>query len=80
MYSLLFRRSHNPGGALDQMLVGNVLSRFQEHTCSIYQFFEKVNPTLHQFSNSISGLIFHTKILKIGTAPYTKIVKIDTIL
>ena len=32
------------------------------------------------FRQSISDLIFHSKILQIGTVPYTKIVKIDTVL
>ena len=35
------------GGALDQILVGDVPSRFQKHTRSLYQLFEKVYPTLY---------------------------------
>ena len=37
-----------PGGALDLILVGDVPSRLQRHTRSLYQFFEKVYPTLYQ--------------------------------
>ena len=71
----------NPGGALDQILFGDVPSRLQEHTRSLHQFFEKVYPFLIPiFRKSISNHVFHTKILKIGTVPYTKIMKIDTVL
>ena len=34
------------GGVLDQLLDGDVPSRFQKHTRSLYQFFQNVYPTL----------------------------------
>ena len=73
--------TYAPGGALDQILVGDVPLRFHKHTRSLYQYFEKSIPDLIPiFRKSISYLIFHTKTLKIGTVPYTKSVKIDTVL
>ena len=70
-----------PGGCTFQSLIGDVLSRLQKHTCSIYQFFEKVYPTSLKFLEKLNPtLIFHTKMLKIGTVPHTKIVKINTVL
>ena len=69
------------GGPLNQILVGDVPSRLQEYTFSLYQFFEKVYPTLYQFfRKSVSDTLFHRKILKIGTVAFTKIVKSDTVL
>ena len=37
------------GGLLDLILDGDVQSRFQKHTRSLYQFFQNVYPTLCQF-------------------------------
>ena len=54
------------------------LTRFWSGSChrdfKIYPF---LIPILRE---SMSYLIFHSKILQIGTVPYTKIVKIDTVL
>ena len=51
-----------PGGALGQILVGDVPSKFQKHTRSLYQFFEKSIPDLIPiFRKSISFLIFIPK-------------------
>ena len=43
------KESLRPGGVLDQILDGDVPSRFQKHTRSLYQFFKNVYPTLYQF-------------------------------
>ena len=48
----------SPGGALDQILVGGVPSRLQNHTRSLYQFFEKVNPTLYQFFEKVYPTLY----------------------
>ena len=78
---LRYSNAKFPGGALGQIFVGDVPSKFQKHTCSLYQFFGKSIPDLIPiFRKSISFLIFHTKTLKIGTVLYTEIVKIDTVL
>ena len=45
---------NSPGGALDQILVGDVPSRLQKHTRSLYQFLEKIYPTLYQFFEKVS--------------------------
>ena len=37
------------GGVLDQILDGDVPSRFQTHTRSLYQVFQNLYPTLYQF-------------------------------
>ena len=58
-----------PGGALDQILVGDVPSRLQRHTRPYTKFSYKVYQNLKSY----------TGILKIGAVPYTKIVKIDTV-
>ena len=42
-----------PGGLLDLILDGDVPSRFQKHTHSLYQFFQNVYPTLYQFFKNI---------------------------
>ena len=43
-----------PGrGVLDQILDGDVPSRFQKHTRSLYQIFQNVYPTLYQFFKNI---------------------------
>ena len=41
------------GGVLDEILDGDVPSRFQKHTRSLYQFFENVYRTLYQFFKNI---------------------------
>ena len=70
-----------PGGAVDQILVEDVPSRFQKHTRSLYQFLKKIYRTLYQFFEKVCPtLYFIPKSFKIGTVPYTKIVKIDTAL
>ena len=52
-----------PGVALDQVLVGDVPSRLQKHTCSLYQFFEKYTRPYTNFSKKyIRPYIFHLKI------------------
>ena len=70
-----------PGGILDQVLDGDVPSRFQKHSRSLYQFFPKYIPDLIPiFQKYIPDLIpIAAKIAKIDTIPYTKIVKIDTV-
>ena len=40
-------------GVLDQILDGDVPSRFQKHTRSLYQIFQNVYPTLYQFFKNI---------------------------
>ena len=70
-----------PGGALDQILVGDVPLRLQKHTRSLYQFLKKYTPPDTNFSKEyIRPFIFHIKISKIGTVPCTKIMRIDTVL
>ena len=46
---LLAKLRARGGGVLDQILDGDVPSRFQTHTRSLYQFFQNVYPTLYQF-------------------------------
>ena len=41
------------GGVLDQILDGDVPSRFQKHTRSLYQFFQNSYPTLYQFFKNV---------------------------
>ena len=41
------------GGVLDQILDGDVPSRAQKHTRSLYQIFQNVYPTLYQFFKNI---------------------------
>ena len=42
------RREGRGGGVLDQILDGDVPSKLQKHTRSLYQFFQNVYPTLYQ--------------------------------
>ena len=46
------------GGVLDQILDGDVPSRFQKHTRSLYQFFENVYPTLYKFFKNIYPTLY----------------------
>ena len=46
------------GGVLDQILDGDVPSRFQKHTRSLYQFFQNVYPTLYQFFKNIYPTLY----------------------
>ena len=84
---------NNPGGALDQILVGDVPSRFQKHTRSLYQFLKKYTRPYTKFSkkyilpytsyqnleNQYRWQVPYTKIVKIDTVLYTNIWKIDTL-
>ena len=83
-------RAEGPRGVLDQILDGNVPSRFEKHTRSLYQF-SKMNSRLYtNFSKYISDFIsiFRkcipdpipiVKIAKSDTVRYIKFVKIDTV-
>ena len=76
-----------PGGLLDVILDGDVPSRFQKHTRSLYQFFQNVYPIFQKyipdfipiFRKCIPDPIPIAKIAKIDTVRYTKIVKNDTL-
>ena len=52
------KNSENPGGALDQILAGDVPSRLQKHTRSLYQFSEKVYPTLYKFFEKVYPTLY----------------------
>ena len=60
IYHSLQERKHYfiPGGVLDQILDGDVPSRFQKHTRSLYQFFQDVYPTLYQFSENAYPILY----------------------
>ena len=76
----LERQLRAPGVALDQILVGDVPLRLQEHNCSLCQVFETVHPTLYQFFEKVyQTLCFMPKSEK-SVPFFTKIVKIDTVL
>ena len=60
-------------GVLDQILDGDVPSKFQKQTRSLYQFFKIYTRLYTNFPK-----IPISKIAKIDTVSYTKIVKIDT--
>ena len=47
-----------PRGVLDQILDGDVPSRFQKHTRSLYQFFQNSYPTLYQFFKNIYPILY----------------------
>ena len=53
------------GGVLDQILDGDVPSRFQKHTHSLNQFFQTVYPTLYQFFKNITLTQLYTNFPKI---------------
>ena len=57
------------GEVLDLILDGDVPSRFQKHTSSLYQFFQNVYPTLYQFFKKYTRL--YTNFPKMHTRPYT---------
>ena len=85
-----YRQSPGGGGVLDQILDGDVPSRFQKHTRSLYQFFQNVYPTLYQFFKNIyptlyqfseNGYRIQYQLRKSRKViPFlTKFVKIDTV-
>ena len=49
---------YTPGGALDQILVGDVPSRLQKHTRSLYPILKKVYPTLYQFFKKVYPTLY----------------------
>ena len=63
--------NHQPpgGGVLDQILDGDVPSRVQKHTRSLYQFYQNVYPTLYQFFKNVYPNLYQFS--ENGYRPYT---------
>ena len=57
------------GGVFEMILDGDVSSKLQKHTRSLYQFFQNVFPTLYQFSENIYPTLY--QFFKIYTRLYT---------
>ena len=57
-FMLNLNGGHPGGGLLDLILDGDVPSRFQKQTRSLYQFFQNVYPTLYQFFKNIYPTLY----------------------
>ena len=64
----LINKCRIPGGG--KILEGDVPSRFQKHTRSLYQFFQNVYPTLYTTFSKIYTRLY-TNFPKMHTRPYT---------